>query len=130
MGRYYSGDIEGKFWLGVQASDDASFFGGNVNEPNYINYFFDKDDLDKIKKGLKKCKNKLGNNLKRLDEFFDSVTSYHLSYIKDKWYKDYNENITDRDVQDMLEWYARYTLGKKIHDCVKNTGECSFDAEL
>jgi len=27
MGRYYNGDIEGKFWFGIQDSNDASFFG-------------------------------------------------------------------------------------------------------
>ena len=27
MGRYYHGDIEGKFWFGVQSSTDAEFFG-------------------------------------------------------------------------------------------------------
>jgi len=27
MGRFYSGDISGKFWFGVQNSDDASHFG-------------------------------------------------------------------------------------------------------
>lgn len=27
MGRYYNGDIEGKFWFGVQSSTDADFFG-------------------------------------------------------------------------------------------------------
>ena len=26
MGRYYTGDIEGKFWCGTQDSDDATFF--------------------------------------------------------------------------------------------------------
>jgi hypothetical protein len=29
MGRYYSGDIEGKFWFGTQSSDDATHFGVN-----------------------------------------------------------------------------------------------------
>jgi hypothetical protein len=29
MGRYYTGDIEGKFWFAIQSSDDASFFGGS-----------------------------------------------------------------------------------------------------
>ena len=28
MGRYYHGDIEGKFWFGVQDSRDAEHFGG------------------------------------------------------------------------------------------------------
>jgi hypothetical protein len=36
MGRHYSGDIEGKFWFGVQSSDDASLFGGETSEPNDI----------------------------------------------------------------------------------------------
>ena len=27
MGRYYQGDIEGKFWFGIQSSTDANFFG-------------------------------------------------------------------------------------------------------
>jgi hypothetical protein len=27
MGRYYSGQIAGKFWFGVQSSNDASYFG-------------------------------------------------------------------------------------------------------
>jgi hypothetical protein len=27
MGRYYSGDISGKFWFGIQSSHDADYFG-------------------------------------------------------------------------------------------------------
>ena len=27
MGRHYDGDIEGKFWFGVQDSSDAEYFG-------------------------------------------------------------------------------------------------------
>jgi len=30
MGRYYSGSIAGKFWFGVQDSDDATKFGGKL----------------------------------------------------------------------------------------------------
>jgi hypothetical protein len=32
MGRYYSGDIQGKFWFAVQSSDDASAFGEKIKE--------------------------------------------------------------------------------------------------
>ena len=32
MGRYYYGDINGKFWFGVQSSTDASNFGGEAEE--------------------------------------------------------------------------------------------------
>lgn len=31
MGRYYSGDISGKFWFGVQSSTDAENFGGKIH---------------------------------------------------------------------------------------------------
>ena len=43
MGRYYSGDIEGKFMFSVQSSDDADFFGSE-GHTSYLNYHFDKDD--------------------------------------------------------------------------------------
>ena len=39
MGRYYHGDIEGKFWFGVQPSDDPKFFGA-VEEPgDTVDYY-------------------------------------------------------------------------------------------
>ena len=40
MGRFYSGDIEGKFWFGLQPSDAPSIFGGTEQEPAYITYDF------------------------------------------------------------------------------------------
>ena len=30
MGRYYSGDVEGKWWFGVQSSDTPTKFGGHA----------------------------------------------------------------------------------------------------
>ena len=69
MGRFYNGDIEGKFWFGVQASDDASFFGGGESEPNYLNYYFDKSDLPKINAGIKKCKEELGEYKVKFDKW-------------------------------------------------------------
>ena len=54
MGRYYNGDIDGKFWFGVQSSNDADFFGATGCEPNYIEYDFDKDEhlIDLKERGL------------------------------------------------------------------------------
>jgi hypothetical protein len=37
MGRFYSGDISGKFWVGVQSSYDADNFG--VKSKKLFNYF-------------------------------------------------------------------------------------------
>ena len=36
MGRFYSGQISGKFWFGVQSSTDASYFG--VEPTDIVNY--------------------------------------------------------------------------------------------
>ena len=41
MGRYYSGDIEGKFWFAVQSSNAADRFGSTRYVRDYINYSFD-----------------------------------------------------------------------------------------
>jgi hypothetical protein len=125
MGRYYNGDIDGKFWFGVQSSDDASFFGGQESEPNYIDYYFDKEgDMEEIKEGLEQCKKELGENFQKLEDFFNSHEMYNDAELSEK------TGIPMDTVKHYLEWYARYTLGKKIHDCVEKHGSCSFTAEL
>ena len=55
MGRYYEGDIEGKFWFGIQSSDDADFFGSIGFQPDYLEYYFDEKHLSKIQQGLDEC---------------------------------------------------------------------------
>ena len=134
MGRNYRGDIEGKFWFAVQNSDDASFFGGEEFEPNYLEYYFSEDDLPNIKKGIKDCKQNLGKTLKKLDTFF----KVHESYT-DKQLSDHlglgtgakgGNKFTMQELHDILSWYARLELGKKILECVEKNGECRFDAEL
>lgn len=124
MGRYYSGDIEGKFWFGVQDSNDADFFGVEGQEPNYLEYYFDTSNLPDIEKGIAKCKKALGKYEKEINDFFklneaytDEVLAKHLKVKKEK-------------VQSLLEWLARLDLGKKILKCVKENGECNFEAEL
>jgi len=124
MGRYYSGDIEGKFWFGVQSSDDASFFGGEEIEPNTISYYFDKDDLPEIEEGIAECKKELGENKEKLDKFFGKVESYTDEKVAEEL------GIKKDEVGTVMEWYARLELGKKILRCVKKNGECSFEAEL
>ena len=47
MGRYYTGDIEGKFWFGVQDSTDADYFGVQ-GEPRFYLYYFSEDDKNQL----------------------------------------------------------------------------------
>ena len=124
MGRYYDGDIEGKFWFAVQSSNDASFFGGSINEPNYIDYHFEIDEIKTIEKGIKTCEKELGKYKKPLDRFFKKAQSYNDDMLV-KLLK-----VDRKKVRDLLTWLARLELGKKIYKCVKKTGECNFEAEL
>jgi len=127
MGRYYSGDIEGKFWFGVQSSKDAEFFGGEGHQPEEINYWFTKESLSLIRQGIETCKKKLGKNNKRLDTFFDLNLMYNDEKLKEYWLSNHKEDI---DISHNLEWYARLLLGEQILECVEKQGDCSFTAEL
>ena len=128
MGRYYSGDIEGKFWFAVQSSDAADRFGASGHN-NYLEYYFDDTLLPEIKKGIKDIKDNLGENLKLLDEFFTINSGYNEEMIK-KFFKEKGKTIGDGDIKYMLEEYADLGLGNKILKCVKEHGECAFTAEL
>jgi len=133
MGRYYSGDIEGKFWFGVQDSDDASFFGGaeedvcdeeSPEEPYAIDYFFQEGDLDEINHGVMECEENLGEFTEKLDQFFDENTGYNEQILSDYL------GVDKAKVSELLVWYARRILGLKILNCVEENGTCSFTADL
>lgn len=130
MGRYYSGDIEGKFWFGVQSSDDALNFGAEECEPNYIEYYV--DNLEAVEKGLKETREQLGIDEQRLNDFFEmrGPLGYNDEMLI-KYYKNtFDLDITERDVNNKLALLARLDLGEKIYKCVKEQGHCGFTAEL
>jgi hypothetical protein len=126
MGRYYNGDIEGKFWFGVQSSDDGDFFGSKGEEPNtFLNYHFTKDEhLKDIKKGIKECEKELGTWKEKLDKFFKDNNGYNDKMIEDQL------GLKEEKSRELLEWYARLELGNQILECVMKQGDCSFEAEL
>ena len=126
MGRYYRGDIEGKFLFGVQKSNDADFFGSK-GIPEDIVYHFGELQLDKIKAGIKTCYEKLGIAKEGLDSFFDEHDMFNDEEIEKYFLDKYNEKI---DVSKALKWYARLRLGEQIKKCVEKKGHCYFKAEL
>ena len=129
MGRYYDGDIEGKFWFGVQSSDDAEFFGAKAREPMYVEYGV--EDIAEVDKGLDMCILNIGENKERLDKFFDSCDHGYNDEMLIKYYKDKVKLTIDEDfVRKMLIWYARLDLGEKIKKCMVEKGFCEFRAEL
>jgi len=130
MGRYYHGDIEGKFWFAVQSSNDADFFGVE-GEPTHLNYYFNDQDKDKVHEGIVKLDKSLGRYKKLLDEFFESREGYNneqLTKFLDE--KNHPHCHSEEEVKVYLKLYARLHLGNKIHDCILDKGYCNFEAEL
>jgi hypothetical protein len=114
MGRYYSGDIEGKFMFAVQSSTAADRFGQKAMV-NYVSYYFDEDDIDRIRKELKS----LRESYEKVAAFFENRNSYTDEDL-----------VKNNIVKEELSDYADYVLGEKILNCIKENGSCSFDAEL
>lgn len=124
MGRYYSGDIEGKFWFAVQSSDAADRFGVIGEAPNYIQYFFQKEDLPGVQEELANIEKLLGGLLAKIDEFFKEQTYYNNQELQDFL------GISSEETKIALSHYADYGLGKQIEACIIENGSCSFEGEL
>jgi len=131
MGRYYQGDIEGKFWFAVQNSDDANNFGGSEielqdddGEVMELEYFFAKEDLESINEGVQTCITDLGEFKPKLDEVFSLSNSYNPDELARQL------GVGQAKYRDLMESYARLHLGNKIKKCVEDNGECRFTAEL
>ena len=122
MGRYYHGDIEGKFWFAVQCSSDGDYFGMREQEPSYIPYY--SDDLDYAEQGVKECKEVLRGYLTTMRKFFNSRSSYTDKSLAEAL------KASEEETAHLLVWYARLTLGEKIVKCIKEKGSCWYEAEL
>jgi hypothetical protein len=120
MGRYYSGDIEGKFMFGVQDSDAADRFGGDKCEPSVIEYCFDTDHLEQVEEEIAAIEATLGNKLKIINEFFEK---------NDGWNKEMLAAVGIDEQTDLKEW-ADLQLGYQIRDKIKEIGSCTFEAEI
>ncbi len=116
MGRYYNGDIEGKFWVAVQSSDAADQIGVEGCSPNYLEYYFDEEDIPAVKYGIKKIKDRMDYD--KVHGFFENKGWYNEDDLK-------KNNITRDEVRD----YADLALGEKILKCLEENGECNFTAE-
>jgi hypothetical protein len=119
MGRYYNGDIEGKFWFGLQPSDAPSRFGGIEQEPAYITYNFEEHDLEEIEEEIKNIQENLGEKFGIIDKFFEDNNSYNDAMLEEIGIG-----------KDDLREYADLQLGIKIRDCVREQGYCTFDCEI
>ena len=118
MGRYYSGDIDGKFWFALQSSDCADRFGVIGVQPNVLNYYFDESDLEAVEEEIANIEESLGDKIKVIDDFFEKHNGYNDKMLAEA-------GITEEELRE----YADLGMGKKIRDCIKENGSCSFEAE-
>jgi hypothetical protein len=122
MWRYYSWDIEWKFWFGSQSSDDWEFFWAEALEPCEIEYYVDWDKLEFCKKQIEVCKTKLKPYYPQLTKLLSRP--YNEEHIAR------DLGITVKKAETLVQWYARLELGNKIYKCLVENGSCSFDAEI
>lgn len=131
MGRYYEGDIEGKFAFGIQSSSAADRFGVTGEPPNYLEYYFDEDNVNKLREELNDIHKSLGEygDLIKIycELLYHNIDSPHYTGLRSYIEKANMKPPTCESVwSDMYD----YILGKKILDCILEKGECNFIAEL
>jgi len=148
MGRHYDGDISGKFWFGIQSSNDAIHFGAKEIEPepeythtgeeeeyqgDYIDYRISFANIDNTLDGIQECKRELGDELLRFTEFFNAhPNGYNEEMIAKYYKKHFNKTINDEFIRWFLTIYARLGLGIQILVYFNKNPEkdCIFTAEM
>ena len=124
MGRYYNGDINGKFWFGVQSSDCANRFGVVGSQPETLYYYFNESDLQSVQDELKEIEQSMGDYLKQLKDFFTKNYAYNdIELAKEL-------GISKARLKKILSEYADYELGKEIEKSIITNGQCEFYAEI
>jgi len=112
MGRYYSGDIDGKFWFAVQDSTSPERFGAVENQ-SHISYEIPKDDF--IYDQLIKIEDDMGDYLEVYEDFFNQDRGYNDEELSD--YAKVRGLSGNLDViKEMLTDYADWLLGMQILD--------------
>jgi hypothetical protein len=126
MGRHYNGDVQGKWWFGVQSSHTPLRFGGYET---HIDYTICDDDT--FKNRMKRIEDDLGDRLPILEKFFKEEPYYNnekLHKYMSKHIEGYELESVSQDVED----YADYCFGKEVQRHFKESGEdyCNVNSEL
>jgi len=74
MGRYYSGDVEGKFWFGVQPTADLLEFGYDRSD-RHLNVVVPYDNLREIAGRLKTLKKAFKKHGRTFEAFIKVLNS-------------------------------------------------------
>lgn len=153
MGRFYFGQIAGKFWVGVQDSNDASSFGV---EPEFKDHYcytcgcegFEahSHEADEYDGECEDCNCDFVETVETNEDEFDYYFDYsNVEYIQEVL-DDIKLKIPDIEIPTFnkddsyeydVSWVkdelsvlkARWYLGQQILACIADEGECSFTCE-
>lgn len=103
MGRYYNGDIEGKFMFGVQGSDAGERFGAEQQESHYVEYYVNRDNYDKIVKILDEIKS--NGHVDRVEKMFEKENGWNDEILA-------KYGVSNKD----MEEYADYEMGLQMKE--------------
>lgn len=122
MGRYYYGDIEGKFGFGIQPSTAPEDFLGA--EPVRITYSW--SGKDEIKQRIDRIKQEMKHRYDQLELYFSKKSTYTNEELAEYMH------ITEAELKDTLLDYYNYKLGEKVYNYMveNDTDCCQIDAEL
>ena len=119
MGRYYNGDVNGKFMFAVQGSDAHERFGAVEEQANYINYVVYRHSYADICAELETMDK---SSIEKVDKMFNQEGGYN-DEIKKKF------GVSEEDLSE----YADYEIGmqlKQFFDENPECYECRFDSEI
>ena len=117
MGRYYSGDIEGKWWFGVQPSDVPIRFGGSES---HISYEISNDN--EFEETMEYLENELAGKIEVFKEFFEQNNGYNTESLMEFFKKKF-PSYTESDLTKDLSDYADLEFGNKCKKYFEDSGE-------
>ena len=103
MGRYYNGDIEGKFMFGVQGSDAGERFGAQELESHYVEYCVNREEYNNIVKTLDEIKSK--GHVERVEKMFEKEIGWNDTILE-------KYGVSRKD----MEEYADYEMGLQMKE--------------
>ena len=120
MGRYYNGDIEGKFMFAVQPSNAGERFGAE-DVTSYIDYYVSRDKYDNIVKELNDIE-KTGA-VKRVQDMFAKCEHGYNNKIMEE------NGVSKEDIAEYADWRLGGQIKEWFDDNPEEDG-LSFTAEL
>lgn len=125
MGRYYYGDIEGKFMFAVQSSDAGCRFGAEEMERDTIDYYLNRDQYEGLSKELKSIED--SGAVKRVEHMWKELEKEGKVGYNEKDCERFGVSKTD------ISEYADWLLGtqmKDFFDEYPDEDSLTFNAEL